>query len=335
MSSNNSTNSRACSPAGFLEEPSSVSTISISNVPEMPMKEYGFGMEKAGAPALAAHTIVVTMDCEKFESEPRVLTEYGLNTFSRKDMALVLKTPGIYGEEMLRNIYYYHIRLCEHAHYINRRFCRGNPEKNRFGSTRFATKIQAKDFLTSCLSWPIEQNKKDGAKCPVIFLGHAVKNELQTLQHELGINPTVTDNVVAIIDTQKIAKEQGVHIRGEWISLADLMQNIDAEFRDGHTAGNDAAYTIIGALQMVMDGFQTCTHRTLQRVVDDVVSYSKEVVPEEVGVAKYCTRCASNSHNQPQCRGSIKKCDRCLTAGKIPASNTHITKLCSHGAPRW
>ncbi|KAI4961288.1 hypothetical protein J4E86_000315 [Alternaria arbusti] len=219
------------------------------------------------------------MDCEMHEIEPRVLTEYGLNTFSRKEMAPVLRSPGIHGENILRNIYYYHIRVRENAHLINWRFVRGNPERNHFGSTRFATKEDAKEFLVETLAWPIDDDNEDGPKCPVIFLGHSVKNDLQMLQQDLGIDPKFDSNVVAIIDTQKIANEQGIRGKGQQIGLPILIQHFGVEFRDGHTASNDAAYTIISAVQMVLkNSLPTDPTRSLQDVVNGVAEDSKGTV---------------------------------------------------------
>tara|TARA_R110002003_G_scaffold180_6_gene14381 strand:+ start:7453 stop:8385 length:933 start_codon:yes stop_codon:yes gene_type:complete len=292
--------------------------------------EYGLGFEKTDAPTLAKSTIVVVMDFEKFEFEPRCLTEYGLNTFTRKEMMPILANPGPHGENLLRNIYYYHIRVQESAHYVNRKWCPGNPENNRFGITRFATKQQAKDFLTSCIAWPVDETNPDGNKCLVIFLGHAVGNEIEMLQQELGVDPSVISNVVAIIDTQDIAREKGIRGRGQKIGLGHLMDVCDVSFRDAHTAGNDAAYTIIGALQMVIEGkFPNSPNRTLQAVVDALELYSRGVWPQ-VGVLNYCTRCGNFDHSRPQCYGRIKRCERCLKSGHEKAAYTHITRLCTH-----
>jgi len=304
-----------------LEELYGTNTATVSHAVETPMEEvrrfflgkshtqilqYGLGMEIPGAPPLAAHTIVVTMDCEMHEIEPRVLTEFGLNTFSRKEMAPVLRSPGIHGEMILRNIYYYHIRVRENAHLINWRFVRGNPERNHFGSTRFATKEDAKEFLIETLAWPVDEDNEDGAKCPVIFLGHSVKNDLRMLQEELGIDPKFDSNVVAIIDTQKIANEQGIRRKGQQkgqqIALKSLIQHFGVEFRDGHTAGNDAAYTIISAVQMVLkNSLPTDPTRSLQDVVDGVAKDSKGAVVA-FGVPRWCTECKVASHLvQPGC----------------------------------
>jgi len=313
-----------------LEELYGTNTATVSHVIETPMEEvrrfflgkshtqilqYGLGMEMPGAPPLAAHTIVVTMDCEMHEIEPRVLTEYGLNTFSRKEMAPVLRSPGIHGENILRNIYYYHIRVRENAHLINWRFVRGNPERNHFGSTRFATKEDAKEFLVETLAWPIDDDNEDGPKCPVIFLGHSVKNDLRMLQEELGIDPKFDSNVVAIIDTQKIANEQGIRRKGQQkgqqIALKSLIQHFGVEFRDGHTASNDAAYTIISAVQMVLkNSLPTDPTRSLQDVVDGVAKDSKGTVVA-FGVPTWCTECKVASHLvQPGCGKKFIKIER-------------------------
>jgi len=226
-------------------------------------------------------------------------------------MAPLLKNPGIHGEKILRNIYYYHIRVLENAHLINFRFVRGNPERNHFGSTRFATKEDAKEFLVETLTWPIDDDNEDGPKCPVIFLGHSVKNDLQMLQQDLGIDPRFDSNVVAIIDTQKIANEQGIRGKGQQIGLPPLIQHFGVEFRDGHTASNDAAYIIISAVQMVLkNSLPTDPTRSLQDVVNGVASDSKGTVVA-FGVPRWCTECKVASHLvQPGCRKKFIKIER-------------------------
>jgi hypothetical protein len=127
-----------------------------------------------------------------------------------------------------------------------------DPEKNHFDVTRFATQQRAKDFITYCMSWSIVDNNSPSGICPIDFLGHDVKHELDMLQQELSVDPSIMTNVVSIINTQQIAKEQGVYGRGDNIGLAVLTSYYDVEFRHGHTVSNDAAHTIIGAVQMVM-----------------------------------------------------------------------------------
>jgi hypothetical protein len=307
--------SRAPSPTSSLEDViAGVDELSVSNIPATLMEEvrrffggmshsailkYALGVDHPNAPELAKHTIVITMDCEKFEHEPRYLSEFGLNTFERKEMRAVLPDPGPHGD----------------------------PEKNLFGVTRFVTDQEAKAFLTGSIAWPIS-SKPGASKCPVVFLGHAVSNELQMLR-DLQVNPAVIESVVAIIDTQQIAREQGIRGRCHQIGLSPLMSHYDVDFRNGHTASNDAAYTIIGAVQMVMKDRFKESKRSLQDVINDLEWWSREINPK-VGITKHCTRCGKKSHNRPQCRGSIERCTKCLKAGKEKAAYTHITKFCTH-----
>jgi hypothetical protein len=343
MSSAESSATRTPSPTSSLEDViAGVNELSVSNVSATPMEQvrqffsgmnhsailkYALGVDHPNAPELAKETIVITMDCEKFEHEPRCLTEFGLNTFARKDMAARLNSPSIgpHGETLMKEIYFYHMRLLDKAHYVNRTFCPGDPEKNIFGVTRFVTDQEAKDFLTSMIAWPITSG---AGTCPVVFLGHAVSNEIEMLR-DLQVNPAAISNVVSIIDTQQIAREQGIRGRSHQIGLSQLMTHFDVAFRHGHTASNDAAYTTIAAVQMVMrDRFKE-SKRSLQDVVDDLESWSRQI-DSKTGILKHCTRCGSKKHCRPACRGGIKRCNRCLKAGKEKAAYTHITNLCTH-----
>jgi DNA polymerase III alpha subunit (gram-positive type) len=138
----------------------------------------------------------------------------------------------------------------------------------------------AYSFLSECLVWPIDEHNPGGAKCLVIFLGHAVDNELHMPQQELGVDATVLDNVVAIVDTQTIANEQGVYGRGNKIGLENLINRYNVDFREGHTASNDAAYTVIAAMQMVMQTqILQAPKRSLQEVVNDLEVVSQETNP--------------------------------------------------------
>jgi hypothetical protein len=344
MSSSESSESRTPSPSSTVPELDGFHGLSISKAPETPMDEvrrffsnmsssavlqFAFGEDKPDAPDSAKDVIMVVMDCEKHEYEPRILTEYGLHIFTRKDMLAILNNPGPYGEKLLRQIYYYHMRLRDNAHLANRKHCKGDPEKNHFGVTRFFSKPDAKGFLSECLAWLIDEHNPDDAKCPVIFLGFALDNELHMLQQELGVDATVFDNVVTIVDTQTIANEQGVYGRGNKIGLEDLINRYNVDFRDGHTASNDAAYTVIAAMQMVMQTqLPQAPKRSLQEVVNDLEVVSQETNPGWYS-HKYCTRCASTRHKRPDCRGDIKQCEKCLKADNAKMACTHVTKFCT------
>lgn len=146
---------------------------------------------------------------------------------------------------------------------------------------------------------------------------------------ELGVDPPAMDNVVAIIDTQTIANHQGIHGRGDKIGLAALTTHYNLSFRDSHTAGDDAAYTMICAIFMAMDGkLSASSDRSLQQVVNQLEPYSKSV-SSDVGISMYCTRCSSHNHSRPSCFCKIQSCKPCSKAGRKGAAHTHITSLCT------
>jgi hypothetical protein len=148
-------------------------------------------------------------------------------------------------------------------------------------------------------------------------------------QQELGVDATVLDNVVAIVDTQTIANEQGVYGRGNKIGLENLINRYNVDFREGHTASNDAAYTVIAAMQMVMQTqILQAPKRSLQEVVNDLEVVSQETNPGW-GIHKYCTHCASTRHKRSDCRGDIKRCEKCLKAGNAKMACTHVTEFCT------
>jgi hypothetical protein len=263
--------------------------------------EYGLSTNKPGAPDLAKHTIVVVVNAEEFAHEPRCLTEYGLQTFTRRDMQSSITRPGAYGEKLLRNMWYYHVRLLDNAHYVNRTFAAANPEPNLFGNTTFTTMQEAKNFLTECLSWPIDSSNPKSGLCPVILLGHAVQNEERMFRTKLGISSTAFDNVVATIDTQTIANENSIHGPGDKIGLKVLVQAFNLEHRNPHTASNDAAHTIVCAVQMVMSGkLPNIPGRSLQAVVNGSERHSWSTTAM-VGIPGYCTKCDSTVHRRPKC----------------------------------
>ena len=75
---------------------------------------------------LADSMIVVCFDLESWARDHSKLTEIGISTFDSRDMR-ALEDPGMHGEELLKQVYFYHARIEENAHLINIKFCVGDP----------------------------------------------------------------------------------------------------------------------------------------------------------------------------------------------------------------
>lgn len=76
------------------------------------------------APRLAKSTIVICLDTEHWNASSSTITEVGFCTFEARSMRG--KDPGLFGANILRDTYFYHIRVAENAHFENRTsHCRG------------------------------------------------------------------------------------------------------------------------------------------------------------------------------------------------------------------
>ncbi|KAF2438182.1 hypothetical protein P171DRAFT_372528, partial [Karstenula rhodostoma CBS 690.94] len=227
--------------------------------------------EYPNAPPLAECTLVVCLDTEGWvsDADSTALKEVGMNTFESRDMT-ALTSPGPWGVNILNNVYFYFARVLKHAHLRNKNFSAGDPDTNRFGLQRFLDDTEVIQFLKSTFEWPLDKDTDDGRVCPVVLLGHAVENDVEKLEKLLQFTAR---NIVKQIDTQVIARDVGHwNHPANQIGLQRLVGDMGFAFRDPHTASNDAAYTTISAIQLIIDdqfkgAVQPCT---LQSVINDL-----------------------------------------------------------------
>ncbi|KAL5446972.1 hypothetical protein PMIN06_007596 [Paraphaeosphaeria minitans] len=283
------------------------------------------------APPLAACAVVVCLDTEGWDADSNALKEVGVNTFESRDMT-ANASPGPWGENILNKVYFYFARVQKHAHLRNKNFSAGHPDTNRFGLQRFLTDDEMVNFLTSAFEWPLDADAEDGRVCPVVLLGHALQNDVGKVEKLLGFTAR---NVVREVDTQAIARQVGHwnHPSND-IGLQRLVGNMGFAFRDPHTASNDAAYTTISAIQLIIDAaFKGTGHpRTLQSVIDNLERMSKYHVWSH-GEEKYCFRCGHHGHCEhnggPNGGRCLKRvyCDWCFEHHP-KAHRGHRTAVC-------
>lgn len=210
--------------------------------------------------------------------------------------------------------------------------------RNRFGQTRFLTKEQSCDMLTEMFTWPIEHGKPERGYCPVVVMGHSIGDDFAQLNKTLGFNAAGFDSVVKIIDTQHLSRETGYwRNMANPTGLAKLVPKCGFEYRDPHTASNDAAMTLIAAIQMVLPSSlkdKKSPGKTLQTVIDDVEKASQHQM-WTWGTDKYCIRCGQHGHTKTNYRGRrcfVKvNCLHCATSRtekRQHAAYTHRTECC-------
>jgi hypothetical protein len=100
----------------------------LDRKPSKAVLEHCLGLKKLDdISALADNMIVVCFDTESWTHDHNKLTELGVATFDNRDTR-ALEKPGAYGEELLKQVYFYHARIEENAHLLNVKFCPGDPD---------------------------------------------------------------------------------------------------------------------------------------------------------------------------------------------------------------
>lgn len=270
------------------------------------------------APALVHDLIVVAIDTEWWTRDPTKLTELGIATWDSRVMRGVSLGP--YGENLMKNIWFYHHRNIPNTHLLNLRYAKGDPSSNRFGRTAFLTPKELNTALFDCFV---------GVNRPVVFMGHALDNDFAKINHTLGFNVYSTEKIVFTIDTQELARETGAwtHPYNE-IGLKNLVENVAKfQYRDIHTACNDIAMTVISAIQLVLPKTTEATEKSMQDVVDEIESLSQDV-GITWGAVQYCLRCGARDHFEEYCRASNIKCKHCVEAGRFRKAKTHRAQAC-------
>ena len=141
-----------------------------------------------------------------------------------------------------------------------------------------------------------------------------------------------------MIDTQQLSRETGYWpTTGNPDSLAKLLPRCGFDYRNPHTASNDAAMTIICAIQMVLPTHlksENATGKSLQNIIDDIEVASK-YQDWTWGTNKYCVRCGGYGHTKANFRGRqcyLKvKCAHCAVSQldrHQKAAGTHRTECC-------
>jgi hypothetical protein len=302
--------------------------------------EHCLGLSKLEeVPPLASSMILICFDTESWTRDHTKLTEIGLATFDSRDMC-AQDSPGPHGENLLKQVYFYHARIEENAHLVNIKYCPGDPNTNRFGQTRFVPQAEAPAMLEEFFNWPIDNLKPELGNCPVVVMGHALKGDLDMLSSTLGVDAAVFDTVVKTIDTQHLCREAGWWNSRDQAGLRTLVADAGFSYRDPHTASNDAAMTLICAVQMVLPRSGADSARSLQDVVDEV-EVASQSEPWHWGNELYCVRCGEYGHVQNEkkglkCRNKVR-CTYCAASSmqnRKKAANSYIAKHCIQFALR-
>lgn len=283
-------------------------------------------LSKAAAP-LIEHCVIVCVDTEAWTSNTNEMTEIGLVIGEHKDGKELCGDVGDYAEHLLKKMQYHHLRIWENAHLKTSASWMRGAEGNRFGGQRFVTFAEARTILDSVLNQPIVSDNPNvaGLKRPIILVGQAVDHDTENLQKSgLAYNFNKHGTVVKEIDTQKLTREMKAWTDkvnpGNYIGLDTLCEEVlHFKHEDAHTALNDAARTMICAVNLALRTFATNYRseatKTMQEVADVLEQHSQEVWASTWGSKVCCTRCGGRDHSNDkdhQCTAAVycNACDR-------------------------
>ena len=261
---------------------------------------------------------------------------------------------GPFGEELMRKITFHHLRIVETAHLKTNAAWMKGPEGNRFGHSRFVTFAEARRILDSLFCQPIptlsitatnnaHQDLK-GCKRPIILVGHAMyHDEAHFRKNGLSYDLFQHGTVVKQIDTQPLAKATHTWLDpaapSNDVGLDTLTRTLGFEHEDAHTACNDAARTLISAIQMVLP--KQCREgkeKNMQDVALDIEKHSRETIPPVWGSEKCCTRCGGRDHQDKEGERECAVPVHCKACAQLDGKEgeghwtTHIEMYCLHVA---
>jgi hypothetical protein len=294
------------------------------------------GIPAVGSPQRLNEAVVVCIDAEWWMKEPKPVTELGIAELMETGL-----TPTAHAENILCGMQVAHARVMQYAHLINHFVGAGDPEKFHFGKTKFVTMEEVTQVLVNTFVRPREFGGGGLDLQPIILVGHAVENEFENLERAFGVDLRSYGTIVKVIDTQIMAQDLGIKApRGPFIGLKDLLAHFNMVVPNLHTAGNDAAATLVAAVLLTLKQriYPDATGpppaivqgRSMSDVVTSVMEFGMSALAPPWGRQVYCTRCDHDGHF-PQYCSAFLTCFICKSSGVrrlFRAKHTHKTTRC-------
>jgi hypothetical protein len=266
------------------------------------------------------NAVIVCLDAEWYEHSPAHITELGISILIP---SIVDSDPrgweSCWG--VMRKLQNIHVRIKPNAHLVNGELCAGHPDSFQFGKTSFVDKKQTRDLL----QYAFQRDDEQGRPYPIVFVGHAVDNDIHVLKEQFGFDIEALGVVVATLDTQIMAMELGLAILpGRRMRLSASLGKYDITEPYLHNAGNDTVTTMIAAMLMA---YKT-TGADFSYLYANYKAFAKASWDHKggsVGDYMWCTKCESKNHFASHCTVKLH-CEYCALLRK-PAEK-HGTGKC-------
>jgi hypothetical protein len=200
---------------------------------------------------------------------------------------------------VMRHLLNFHVRIKPNAHLVNSELCEGHPEEFQFGRTSFVNVVQARDLLR----YAFARTDAAGNSRPIIFIGHAVSNDIEKLATHFNFDIGALGNVVATLDTQVMAAELGLAEAGRKMRFSDLLSTFGITEKYLHNAGNDTVTTMITAMLMAygIGGDYSYLYANYKKFTQVGGGHRGRVIGDHV----WCTQCEDSRHFASACRERV------------------------------
>ncbi|KAF2250390.1 hypothetical protein BU26DRAFT_387166, partial [Trematosphaeria pertusa] len=280
------------------------------------------GAQLENAPHTLDDAVIVGLDTEWFERGCKAVTELGISIIDTLSLSRV-GSPWT----ALASMQVHHARIMKNAHMVNGKKCAGHPDRFEFGATKFVTMEEARRLLLDSFS----HSRGDGSLRPVIFIGHAVDNDVDSMKEHLGVDLNELGVIATALDTQAMATELGLVPESRLLSLKDLLAEFAIQEEYLHTAGNDIALTTIAAFLLTADhvagsDFWRVAHNRSE--VASLKSLLQSHPAPTQGITTFCTKCDSTSHMFAQCSAAVSCTECAANSDRSRFAHTHKTEKC-------
>jgi hypothetical protein len=296
------------------------------------------GCPLVDAPNSLSEAAIVSLNLEWWEKEPHPTTEIGI-----AELHPVEQLPTTHAENILTEITVAHARIAENSHLLNRFHGAGKPDEFHFGTTKYVTMQEARQILVDTFC-RLPADRK-GKMQPMILLAHGADGKFNHIKEKMGFDVLGLSTVVKVLDTQRLAQQAGISgPKGPTISLEHLVDHFNINNHNLHTAGNDAAYTMITAVLASLKNHIYGQHLAkafdpppeianglhIAEVINKVMWVNRKNPPPSWGQLEYCSRCSGSDHLRNNCYAKVA-CEICKNSENpkvARAFKTHMTEKC-------
>jgi hypothetical protein len=267
--------------------------------------------------------VLVGLDAEWYEYDKSCITELGISVLIPETVNQICKnwdSPW----DVIRRMLNFHVRIKPNAHLINSDLCAGHPEKFQFGKTTFVDMAQARKLLQYAFS----RVDALGRPRPIVFVGHAVDNDIQVIKDRFGFDIDALGVVVATIDTQVLATENGLAENPWRIGLGALMGKYGITEPFLHNAGNDTVCTMVAAMLMAYQwpaGNYAQMYKDFKQYVQ---CNSGKWWMTTLGTQTFCIKCDSHQHVVANCNIAVNCVFCAAKPERAEAAHTHKFEKC-------